>query len=194
MRFHVETLLGQRSGERVLPKAASAEEKKAWMCQESLDAFKFNVEHDLLPSGPEEGDPNFPYKDGPGHTNSTPQQLSVMWQMMQTVGVSSFRPDFSRNQFSKDNKWLWIVGEKIFIKLVEGGEYSGVPLGVDGIAAIKKSLKSHIQTLMKRFVSRNFLLFDLTRLYIKKTSHVSYLSSQVLSREMGCRTKRGSSN
>ncbi|EGF98797.1 uncharacterized protein MELLADRAFT_95434 [Melampsora larici-populina 98AG31] len=151
VRFHVETLLGQRTCERILPKPASAEEKQAWMSQESLDLFEFNVEHDLLPSVPEDGDPTFPYKDGPGHTKSTPQQLSVMWQMMQAVGVSSFRPDFSRTQSSKDNKWLWDLGLKIFIKLVECGEYSGVPLGVDGIAAIKKSLKSHIQTLMKRY-------------------------------------------
>ncbi|EGG07856.1 uncharacterized protein MELLADRAFT_85144 [Melampsora larici-populina 98AG31] len=152
MRFHIETLVGQPSGEKILLKPASAEDKEAWMSQQAIDEFEFYVNMDLLPSITEGRDPAFPYVDGPGHANSSPQQLSVMWQMMKAVGVSSFRPDFSRSLSSKDNKWLWDLALKIFVKLVECGEYSGISLGDEGMALIKKSMKSNIQTLMKRFV------------------------------------------
>ncbi|EGG03993.1 uncharacterized protein MELLADRAFT_65234 [Melampsora larici-populina 98AG31] len=49
MRFHIETLLGQKSGEKILPKAASAEDKKAWMSQQAIDEFEFYDVH-LSPS------------------------------------------------------------------------------------------------------------------------------------------------
>lgn len=147
MRFHVQTLLGQRNNNEHLPQPASTEDKKAWMSDQAIDSIEFDVESHPLPSDAEGG---FPYPDGPGNSKATPQQLSVMWQMMQVVAVRSFRPDFSSSASSKDNKWLWSLALKIFIKLVQCGEYSGVPLGEEGIKVLKKTLNSHVQSLMKR--------------------------------------------
>ncbi|EGG12095.1 uncharacterized protein MELLADRAFT_89341 [Melampsora larici-populina 98AG31] len=38
-------------------------------------------------------DPCFPYPNGPGHREASPQQLSVTWELMKAAGVESFRPD-----------------------------------------------------------------------------------------------------
>lgn len=147
MRFHVQTMLGQKENQPKLPPPATIQEKQAWMSDQSVDSVKFNVDFNSLPSDSQGG---FPYCDGPGNSKATPQQLSVMWQMMQAVSVSSFRPDFSLPATSKDNKWLWDLALKIFIKLVECGEYTGIPLGEEGIKVLKKILNSHVQSLMKR--------------------------------------------
>ncbi|EGG11690.1 uncharacterized protein MELLADRAFT_90926 [Melampsora larici-populina 98AG31] len=101
-------------------------------------------------------DPCFPYLNGPGHKDATPQQLAIMWNMMQSVGLTSFRPDFAEPPNSKDNKWLWDLALKIFIKLVECGEYTGVPLQDDGHAFIKKCLFTHIRSLIKRYQNQNW--------------------------------------
>ncbi|EGG12879.1 uncharacterized protein MELLADRAFT_58799 [Melampsora larici-populina 98AG31] len=153
MCFHVQTLLGQRDNEKKLPRAASEEEKEGWMSDQPLDSFNFNVDLNCLPSDAQGG---FPYEDGPGNPKATSQQLSVMWQMMKKVSVKSFRPDFSTSASGKDNKWLWSLALKIFIKLVECGEYTGIPLGEEGIKVIKKTLNSHVQSLMKRFREENW--------------------------------------
>lgn len=147
MWFHVQTLLGQRDNEKKLPRPASEEEKEGWTSEQPLDSFEFNVDLNCLPSDTQGG---FPYKDGPGNCKATTQQLSVMWQMMNQVLVKSFRPNFSTSASGKDNKWLWSLALKIFIKLVECGEYTGIPLGEEGIKVIKKVLNSHVQSLMKR--------------------------------------------
>lgn len=123
-----------------------------WNTNEPLDDVQFNVDPEFSPS---DQDPFFPFRDGPGHSNATPVQLSIMWQMMKTVGVNSFRPDFSKSASSKYNKWLWELALKIFVKLVECGEYTGIPLGTTGISVIKRLLATHIQTLMKRYVYYN---------------------------------------
>lgn len=147
MRFHVQTLLGQRANEERLPRAATSEEKANWLSGNPIDSIDFDIDLNSLPHDAPDG---FPYKDGPGNSKATPQQLSVMWQMMQAVSVSSFRPDFSTSASTKDNKWLWQLALKIFVKLVECGEYTGIPLRDEGISVLRKTLNTHVQSLMKR--------------------------------------------
>lgn len=155
LRFHVETLLGTGSN-KALPQPASLVDRKKWNTDRPLDDVEFDLDPELSPPDGQEGDAFFPFRDGPGHLNATPQQLSIMWQMMNTVGVTSFQPDFSTSASSKHNKWLWELALKIFYKLVECGEYTGIPLGTSGISVIKKHLATHIQTLMKRYRQENW--------------------------------------
>lgn len=54
-------------------------------------------------------DPCFPYKDGPGHKDATPQELGIMRQMLDTAGINCFQPDFAKSACSKENKWLWNI-------------------------------------------------------------------------------------
>ena len=88
MRLHIDTLLGRKPNETALPVPATELDREAW---------KFEVDLNTIdPPLPTFGqastttDPHFPYADGPGHPKATPQQIAVMWTMMQAVGVSSF--------------------------------------------------------------------------------------------------------
>lgn len=134
-------------GPKKLPKPASSEDKKSWLRGQPIDSAEFNVDLDAF-----EEYSNETYTDGPGHPESSPQQLSVIRQMMKAVGVQRFCPDFSLPTSSVENKWLWDLAIKIFLKLVECGEYTGIPLTSDGITLIKKKFTSHIQSLKKRYV------------------------------------------
>lgn len=96
-------------------------------------------------------DSHFPYDNGPGHADSTPQQLSIMWRMLNAVGVKRFRPDFSISQKTGDNKWLWMLSLEIFLKLVQCGEYPGVFAEPENQSYIKKCLDTYVQTLTKRY-------------------------------------------
>lgn len=117
MRHHIDTLLGRRPSEGGLPAAATEDDRRVWKLETNLDT----LEPCLVPSGQAStpSDPHFPYTNGPGHPKATPQQLAVMWTMMQAVGVSSFRPDFDKSPNASENKWLWDLAFQIFIKLVE---------------------------------------------------------------------------
>ncbi|EGG09317.1 uncharacterized protein MELLADRAFT_96289 [Melampsora larici-populina 98AG31] len=149
MRFHVETLFGQREDDSTFPAPASDEEKANWMKSRDLESIEADVTAPTFTM--ETLDSHFPYPDGPGHKDSTPTQLSVMRQMMNSVGVRSFRPDFSISQRTGDNKWLWDLALKIFVKLTECGEYPGVPSNPEGQEQMKKSLTTYVQGLSKRY-------------------------------------------
>lgn len=169
MRFHVATLLGLKEGQD-LPPAASAEEMKLWMTERPIAELAFNIDLGVSGAGTyteqtEDDGPHTERKedDGPQDPRSSPQQISVLKQMMKAVRVSKFRPDFSASASSKPNKWLWDLAIKMFIKLVECGEYTGIPITKEGIRVIKKSFDSHVQSLMKRYVhikEINHLMFD----------------------------------
>ncbi|KAI8462102.1 hypothetical protein BY996DRAFT_6408078 [Phakopsora pachyrhizi] len=73
-------------------------------------------------------DPHFPFPGGPGHKRATPQQLQIVWKMMQERGVSKFRPNFGDSIESPDNRFLWSLAHKIFVLLVKCGEYQGIDL------------------------------------------------------------------
>lgn len=146
VRFHIDTLLGQGENNNSLPAPATTAEKESWMSELEINDINFDL--DLSHEDAESQDQT---DGGPRHKDSTPQQLSIMQQMMKAVGVSSFRPDFSQASTSKDNKWLWDLALKIFIKLVECGEYVGISLDRVNIPAIKKAFDTRVQSLMKRY-------------------------------------------
>lgn len=73
------------------PSPATTSEKGTWMSDLKIDDMAF----DLDPSN-DITNPLHHVDGGPAHKDSTPQQLSIMKQMMMAVGVSSFRPDFSQ--------------------------------------------------------------------------------------------------
>lgn len=91
--FHVATLLGKGS-ETVLPRTATMEEQESWLNDQPLELVSFNMNLDLS-TGEQPPNSSCSENKGPSHCNTTPQQLSVMRQMMKTVGVARFWPDFS---------------------------------------------------------------------------------------------------
>lgn len=99
----------------------------------------------------ESNDPCFPFENGPGHKDATPQQLRIMRQMLDAVNISSFRPDFSKSASSKENKWMWNVCLEIIYKLVECAEYNGVAVGGKNDTVIRKCLNTYTQSLSKRY-------------------------------------------
>ncbi|KAH9823465.1 hypothetical protein DFH28DRAFT_1078403 [Melampsora americana] len=149
IRFHIDTLLGRHSHDEVLPAPASAIEKEKWGYHLDMDNLAYDP--NSLPLATDAADPHFPYEDGPGHEDSSPQQLAIMWQLMTTAGVSSFRPDFSQSATSCENKWLWNLALKMFIVLVECGEYQGVSLDAENQQFIKKCLDTHVLSLTKTY-------------------------------------------
>lgn len=144
-------MLGRKSNDDPLPSPAGLQDKESWDFEKDVNGVEIDLETLPTTSGNEGPvDPCFPYGDGPGHRESNPQQLAVMWKLMNSVGIKSFRPDFSESAQSNENKWLWENSQKIFIKLVECGEYPGVSLGSNNREFIKSCFDSHFQTLKKR--------------------------------------------
>lgn len=150
IRFHIETLLGRSDPESSLPAPATAADKQTWMKGIAFD--EINVDLDELSRQSSQDNSKFPYKDGPGHKDSSPQQLSIMWKTMNAVGLKSFRPDFSLPKSDPDNKWLWELAYKIFIELVECGEYPGVSLELENRLLIRRCFDTHVKSLSKRHV------------------------------------------
>lgn len=184
MRFHVSTLLGKEEDQK-LPRPAGLEEMKTWMSKQEIDRVEFDVDFESSASGAEEGNAS---RNGPWHLEATPVQLSVMRQMMKAVGVTRFCPDFSLPASRGTNKWLWDLAVCIFIKLVQCGEYTGIPVSKDGILVIKKSFNSHIQSLMKKYVSVTHYAFD--SIVLIAISFYSHPISQIPTRKLGCFTER----
>lgn len=134
-----------------LPIPADSAEIEGWNLDMNPDNAE--IEEAVQPelSTNNQSDPAFPYPDGPGHKDATPQQLSVIWNIMNACHVKSFRPNFAEASTTKGNKFLWNIAENSFIKLVESGEYVGVSLEKENRGYIKKCFASYIQTLTKRF-------------------------------------------
>lgn len=151
IRFHLEMMFGLRSSDDPLPPPATAQEEEEWDCERDLDDI--TIEMHKSSDGvtfDSEIDPCFPYPNGPGHQEASPQQLSVTWELMKAARVPSFRPNLSASPSSKGNKRIWGLAERIFFKLVTLGVYTGISLDQDNIPFIKRCFSSHIQTLMKR--------------------------------------------
>ncbi|CAH7687596.1 hypothetical protein PPACK8108_LOCUS22403 [Phakopsora pachyrhizi] len=136
---HVKALLGLKSGITQLPSPASKKERQKWIryddeveeLEENSDCnqeFSKAESENSIVSMSETEDPHFPFPGGPGHKRATPQQLQIMWNMMQERGVSKFHPNFGDSIESPDNRFLWSLAHKIFVRLVECGEYQGIDL------------------------------------------------------------------
>lgn len=144
-------MFGLKSDCDPLPPPVTTEEQEEWDCEHDLN----NVVIDLSqPSehanNDSESDPSFPYPNGPGHRDASPQQLSVTWELMKAARVRSFRPNLGQSPTSRNNRRLWDLSQRIFFKLVQYGVYAGICLDKDNTSYIKKCFSSHIQTLMKR--------------------------------------------
>ncbi|CAH7684143.1 expressed protein [Phakopsora pachyrhizi] len=101
-------------------------------------------------------DPCYPYPRGPGHTNATPQTLSIMWRMMNEAGIKSFQPDFSQPFNSPDNNCLFDLSVKIFFELVDCGEYTGVDSDNLNRESVRSAIDLHVtQRLRRRFWEEN---------------------------------------
>lgn len=83
IRLHIDTLLGSQDDNTKLPVAASDVERAAWNKAIDLDA----LEHGEPSSVPNmcANDDSTPFEDGPSHPSATPQQLTIMRQMMGAV-------------------------------------------------------------------------------------------------------------
>lgn len=155
VRFHVQTLLGQKERDppMPLPAPASDEEKQSWRKGVDLHALEGTVNID--PPLASSTDPYFPYEieGGPGNSRATPQQLAFMYIMLLAVGIRSFRPDFGAPLNTEDNKWLWEVAQIIFMKMVACGLYPGLSLETVDVAQVEKCFKGYVrETLQRRYV------------------------------------------
>lgn len=146
--MHIDTLLGQRPDDSTLPSPETDAQGAAW--KEDLNIDNLIPDNTNSEPTPAMLDPSFPYPHGPGHLEATPQQLGVMCSMLRAAGVSSFRPDFSQPASSKENKFFWALAFRIFIKLVECGEYSGVSLDAENIPHLKKLMNTRVRSLTKK--------------------------------------------
>ncbi|CAH7690957.1 expressed protein [Phakopsora pachyrhizi] len=140
IRQHIATLLGLKDGGLPIPHDENN--------QSQMDVD--DEEHDS------DGDPCYPYPRGPGHTNATPQTLSIMWRMMNEAGVKSFRPDFSQPCNSPDNNCLFDLSVKFFLELVDCGEYTGVDSDNLNRESVRSAIDLHVtQRLRRRFWEEN---------------------------------------
>lgn len=182
--FHIDTILGRKSEDSPLPSPDAFQDKGTCDYEKDLESVQINLSELPTPFDNQSTvDPCFPYGDGPGHQKSNPQQLAVMWKLMNSVGLQSFCPDFSDSAQSFENKWLWEIAEKIFIVLVECGEYSGVSLCIQNREYIRSCFDSHFQTLKKRFVqivlqSYIYTLDTVTNYNITSLSFLRYRTEQ----------------
>lgn len=98
-------------------------------------------------------DPDYLYRNGPGHPAATPETLAIMWRMMSEAGIKSFRPDFNQPMDSPDNQHLLDLAVKTFIELVNCQEYTGVASEVLNKETIRNAIFLHItQRLRRRLV------------------------------------------
>lgn len=145
VRFHVQVMLGLDSESDPLPDPASAGERAGWDFEKNLDDLELGLDERSL-------DPNYSrFPGGPGNRHASFQQISVIINLMRKVNLERFWPNFAESALSRENKWLWQLSLKIFLKLVEYGEYPGIVLDTDNQEFINKCFMTHIQTLKKRF-------------------------------------------
>lgn len=150
-------MLGQKSENNPLPPEASSEDKDTWLYENSIGSVDIDIENLPTPCQDHTTDPCFPYPDGPGHQDVSPQQLATIWKLMQSVGMISFRPHFGESANSYENRWLLNTSEKIFVRVVECSEYPGFSLDSENRAYINKYFATHLQSLKQRYIQTSFL-------------------------------------
>lgn len=173
IRFHVDTLIGLPEGSK-LPSATAA----------TANDSAHSPQHPSTSTPEAPTDPRFPYKNGPGHKDATPQQLEIMHKMLEDAGLKSFRPNFAKSVSANENRSIWNVCLKIFNKLVECGEYDGVAIGGKHDTFNKKCLNTYARSLSKRYRLQSW---DPKRLEQSQTKvrQASRLSTLKKTREKG---------
>ncbi|EGG05693.1 uncharacterized protein MELLADRAFT_107410 [Melampsora larici-populina 98AG31] len=97
-----------------------------------------------------ERDPHYPYRGGPGGADANPQVLLIMWKMMRSVGVQSFRPIWENQMSSPENKFLWQLATAIFIRLVQCGEYDDVTKSEAKSSVVYNAITLHARQRIQR--------------------------------------------
>jgi len=74
----------------------------------------------------------------------------IMLRMMNEAGIQSFSPDFTQPCDSPDNEYLMDLAVKIFVELVNCGEYTGIDLEVTSEEQIRNALCLHFTQRLRR--------------------------------------------
>lgn len=155
IRSHVRKLMGLRENEEI-PGSATRGQMSTWKqstTRRALLSMSVNP-NELSPQINNDGgyDPRFPYKGGPGGEFSNPQELLIMWTMMNRVGVSSFRPVWEEPIGSTTNSFLWRLAAAIFIQLVKCGQYDNIAPDDAKFDVVLAALKKHARQSLQRIV------------------------------------------
>ncbi|KAH9819108.1 hypothetical protein DFH28DRAFT_1122695 [Melampsora americana] len=152
IRSHIRKLMGLRENEEI-PASATRAQMSSWKLgttkQEMLSSFNMNQ---LPPQIENQSDPRFPYKGGPGGEFSNPQELLIMWTMMNRVGVSSFRPVWEEAVSCRSNAFLWRLATAIFIQLVKCGQYDNITPDDAKFDVVFAAIKKHARQSLQRIV------------------------------------------
>ncbi|KAA1112282.1 hypothetical protein PGTUg99_006852 [Puccinia graminis f. sp. tritici] len=95
-------------------------------------------------------DPDYPYRNGPGHPSATPKTLAIMWRMMSEAQIDSFRPDFNQPIDSPDNVHLLDLAVKTFLELVKCKEYTGIDMENVNEEIIRNAIHRHVTWRLRR--------------------------------------------
>ncbi|EGG02643.1 uncharacterized protein MELLADRAFT_91229 [Melampsora larici-populina 98AG31] len=149
IRLCCATLIGRRAEEETFPEPANEAEKRQWLVdllKEPAGAQMGRVPGD----SPDRPDTHFPFKSGPGHLKASTTQLQTMRTMLLQHGVKRFRPDLSKPYKSVDNSFLWGLAVKIFLRLVEAGEYPGVSLESAPREIVEAEFQLHVTDCLRK--------------------------------------------
>ncbi|KAI7933663.1 hypothetical protein MJO29_016740 [Puccinia striiformis f. sp. tritici] len=160
VRKHVDTLFGRPRSDGAFHPPASAEARRSWVeDHEELDSPMEDADfedddHHPDPSDMDlDFDPSFPYPDGPGHSDSSPQTLRIMWDMMCRAGVRSFRPNLGEGINADSNRFLWKLAVKIFMRLVASNQLEDVTLAICDEKLVTALLHRYVQgQVMQQYV------------------------------------------
>ncbi|KAH9823455.1 hypothetical protein DFH28DRAFT_1078402 [Melampsora americana] len=150
IRSHIWTLMGLKKSDR-LPPGASEQERARWKRRLPKNFVSLSLDLDEDDDLEEDGrDPRFPYRGGPGGEDSNPQVLLIMWKMMRSVGVRSFRPLWDQTMGSGENKFLWQLATAIFIRLVQSGEYDDITNAEAQTKVVYDAITKHARQRLQR--------------------------------------------
>ncbi|KNF01250.1 hypothetical protein PSTG_05607 [Puccinia striiformis f. sp. tritici PST-78] len=159
VRKHVDTLFGRPRSDGAFHPPASAEARRSWVeDHEELDSPMEDADFEDDDHYPDPSDmdldfdPSFPYPDGPGHSDSLPQTLRIMWDMMCRAGVRSFRPNLGEGINADSNRFLWKLAVKIFMRLVASNQLEDVTLAICDEKLVTALLHRYVQgQVMRQF-------------------------------------------
>ncbi|KAI9624639.1 hypothetical protein KEM48_008764 [Puccinia striiformis f. sp. tritici PST-130] len=160
VRKHVDTLFGRPRSDGAFHPPASAEARRSWVeDHEELDSPMEDADFEDDDHYPDPSDmdldfdPSFPYPDGPGHSDSLPQTLRIMWDMMRRAGVRSFRPNLGEGINADSNRFLWKLAVKIFMRLVASNQLEDVTLAICDEKLVTALLHRYVQgQVMRQFL------------------------------------------
>ncbi|POW18237.1 hypothetical protein PSHT_06044 [Puccinia striiformis] len=160
VRKHVDTLFGRPRSDGAFHPPASAEARRSWVeDHEELDSPMEDADFEDDDHYPDPSDmdldfdPSFPYPDGPGHSDSSPQTLRIMWDMMRRAGVRSFRPNLGEGINADSNRFLWKLAVKIFMRLVASNQLEDVTLAICDEKLVTALLHRYVQgQVMRQYV------------------------------------------